>query len=69
MKISARNILDGQIVALTKGATTAHVRLELLGGAIVTASITNEAVDELGLAIGTRASAVIKSSDVMIAVE
>ena len=69
MKISARNILEGQIVALTKGATTAHVRLELLGGAIVTASITNEAVDELGLAIGTRASAVIKSSDVMIAVE
>ncbi len=69
MKISARNILEGQIVALTKGATTAHVRLELPGGAIVTASITNEAVDELGLAIGTRASAVIKSSDVMIAVE
>ncbi len=69
MKISARNILEGQIVALTKGATTAHVRLELPGGVIVTASITNEAVDELGLAIGTRASAVIKSSDVMIAVE
>ncbi len=69
MKISARNILEGQIVALTKGATTAHVRLELPGGAIVTASITNEAVDELGLAVGTRASAVIKSSDVMIAVE
>ena len=69
MKISARNILEGRIVALTKGATTAHVRLELAGGAVVTASITNEAVDELGLAIGARASAVIKSSDVMIAVD
>ncbi len=68
MKISARNILAGRIVALTKGATTAHVRLELPGGSIVTASITNEAVDELGLAVGTEASAVIKASDVMIAV-
>ena len=68
MKISARNILAGRIVGLIKGATTAHVRLELPGGSIVTASITNEAVDELGLAVGQEASAVIKSSDVMIAV-
>ena len=67
MKISARNILSGRIVTLTKGATTAHVRLELPGGAIVTASITNEAVDELGLTVGSEASAVIKASDVMIA--
>ena len=67
MKISARNILKGRIVALSKGATTAHVRLELPGGAIVTASITNEAVDELGLAVGQEAMAVIKSSDVMVA--
>ena len=67
MKISARNILPGRIVTLAKGATTAHVRLELPGGAIVTASITNEAVDELGLAVGGEASAVIKASDVMIA--
>ena len=68
MKISARNILAGRIVALEKGATTAHVRLELPGGLVVTASITNEAVDELGLAVGADASAVIKASDVMIAV-
>ena len=69
MKISARNILRGRVVAVDKGATTAHVRLELPGGAIVTASITNQAVDELGLAVGAEASAVIKSSDVMIAVD
>ncbi|MGI4793237.1 MAG: TOBE domain-containing protein, partial [Janthinobacterium lividum] len=68
MKISARNILKGRVVDLTKGATTAHVRLEIDGGAIVTASITNEAVDDLGLVVGAEASAVIKSSDVMIAV-
>jgi molybdopterin-binding protein len=69
MKLSARNILAGTVTGLVKGATTAHVRLELPGGAIVTASITNEAVDELGLAVGQTAHAVIKSSDVMIAVD
>ncbi|MEJ0096343.1 MAG: TOBE domain-containing protein [Methylocella sp.] len=69
MKISARNALEGTIKDVKKGATTAHVELELKGGGIVTASITNEAVEELGLAKGKKAHAVIKSSDVMIAVE
>jgi len=47
----------------------AHVEIELKGGGIVTSSITNEAVAELGLKQGTHAYAVIKSSDVMIAVK
>jgi molybdopterin-binding protein len=68
MKISARNVLKGTIVKVKKGATTAHVELEV-GDQIVTASITNEAVDELGLKKGISASAIIKSSDVMIAVK
>lgn len=68
MKISARNVLTGKIVDVKKGATTAHVRIDI-GGAIVTASITNESVDELALKPGMTASAVIKSSDVMVAVE
>ena len=51
---------------MRKGATTAHVRLELPGGAAITASITNEAVDELGLKAGDQAYAVVKASDVMI---
>lgn len=68
MKISARNVLKGTIVEVTKGTTTAHVRIDV-GGTIVTASITNESVDELGLKAGQAASAVIKSSDVMVAVE
>lgn len=68
MKISARNVLKGKIVEVKKGATTAHVRIDV-GGAVVTASITNEAVDELKLATGMSASAVVKASDVMIAVE
>jgi molybdopterin-binding protein len=68
MKISARNVLTGKIVDVKKGATTAHVRIDI-SGTIVTASITNEAVDELALKPGMTASAVIKSSDVMVAVE
>ena len=69
MKISARNKLHGTIVDVTKGATTAHVRIDLGGGAVVTASITNEAVDELGLKVGGTATAIIKASSVMIAVD
>ncbi len=68
MKISARNRLKGRIVELTKGATTAHVRIDI-GGAVVTASITNEAVDDLKLAVGMDAYAVVKASDVMVAVD
>jgi molybdopterin-binding protein len=69
MKISARNKLKGKILQVKKGATTAHVRLEIAPGQIVTASITNEAVEELGLKPGGAAIAVIKASDVMIAVD
>ncbi|MBN8961257.1 MAG: molybdopterin-binding protein [Rhizobiales bacterium] len=69
MKISARNQLKGTVVEVTKGATTSHVRIDIGGGAIVTASITNEAVDQLKLAKGSTAWAVIKASDVMVAVD
>jgi molybdopterin-binding protein len=67
MKLSARNILKGKIIEVKKGATTAHVRIELNGGAVITSSITNEAVEELHLAVGNEAYAVIKASDVMVA--
>lgn len=67
MKISARNQLKGTIVDIVKGATTSHVRIDI-GGAVVTASITNEAVDDLRLHRGQHAIAVIKASDVMVAV-
>ncbi|ATN36676.1 transporter (plasmid) [Rhizobium sp. ACO-34A] len=69
MKISARNRLKGKVTEVTKGATTAHVRIDIGNGAIVTASITNEAVDELGLVVGGEAYAVVKASDVMVAVD
>ena len=68
MKISARNTLKGTIVDVTKGQTTAHVRINV-GGMVVTASITNEAVNELKLQKGQQAYAVIKASDVMVAID
>ncbi len=67
MRISARNQLKGRIIEVRRGATTAHVRIDIGNGVIVTASITNEAVDDLGLSVGDETIAVIKASDVMVA--
>ena len=67
MKLSARNVLAGKITDVKRGATTSHIKIQIKGGATVTASITNEAVDELALKAGDNAYAVIKASDVMVA--
>jgi molybdopterin-binding protein len=69
MKISARNVLKGTVVSIDKGATTALVKIEISPGQIVTASITNDSVDSLKLVTGGPAYAVIKASDVMVAVD
>jgi molybdopterin-binding protein len=69
MKISARNQIMGKILDVRKGATTSHIRLEIASGQVLTASITNEAVDDLGLKVGDEAIAIIKASDVMIATD
>ena len=66
MKLSARNQLAGRVLTVVKGQTTAHVRVDIGGGNIVTASITNEAVDDLDLKPGDEVTAIVKSSDVMI---
>jgi molybdopterin-binding protein len=65
MRLSARNQLKGRVIEVSKGATTAHVRIDI-GGTVVTAAITNEAVDELQLEAGDEAYAVVKASDVMV---
>ena len=66
MKLSARNQLAGKLVTVVKGQTTAHIRVDIGGGKIVTSSITNEAVDALGLQEGDDVTVIIKASDVMI---
>jgi molybdopterin-binding protein len=68
MKLSARNQLKGKIAEVKKGATTAHVLIDI-GGQIITASITNESADELKLEKGKTAYAIIKASSVMVGVD
>ncbi len=67
MKLSARNQIQGRVASVQKGATTGHVRIDIGSGVVITSSITNEAIDELGLKAGDEAIAVIKASDVMVA--
>lgn len=69
MKISARNVIEGKVVSVNKGATTANIKIEVVPGIVITASITNEAADDLGLVPGKSVKAVIKSSDVIVAVD
>ena len=69
MKISARNVIRGTVVSVEKGATTAHVKIEIGPGQVITASITNDAVDQLKLVAGGPAYAVVKASDVMVGVD
>lgn len=69
MRLSARNQIKGTVADVKKGATTAHVRVDIGNGAIVTSSITNEAIDDLGIKAGGKVTVVVKASDVMIAVD
>lgn len=67
--ISARNQLAGTVTTIKKGAVNGHVALELSDGNIVTGSITNAAIDDLGLEVGAPAIAIVKSTDVIVGVE
>jgi molybdopterin-binding protein len=69
MRLSARNQIKGTVLEVKKGATTSHVRVDIGNGHIITSSITNEAVDELGIKAKGHVTVVIKASDVMIAVD
>ncbi len=69
MKLSARNVLKGKVIKVTDGAVNTEVVLELPGGAQVVSIITRESAHNLGLAVGKPAYAVIKASNVMVAVD
>jgi molybdopterin-binding protein len=68
MKLSARNQIAGTIKTVKPGATTTHVTIEISADVTITASITNEAADELMLKPGMKGYAVVKASDVMVGV-
>jgi len=69
MKLSARNILVGEVGQVTKGAVNALVDLVLSGGTHIFATITNDSVDSLGLQVGAEAFAIIKASNVIVGTE
>jgi len=69
MRISARNILKGKVKEITPGSVNSEVSIELAGGQIVTSIITKKSVEALGLKVGKDAYAVIKSSEVMVAID
>ena len=68
IKISARNVIEGTVKEIKEGSTTAHVMIDVKG-LTITASITNESVHDLGLHVGGKVKAIVKSSDVMVAVD
>ena len=67
--ISARNQFPGTIIKVTEGAVNGHVSLETADGIVISGSITNEAIESLGLKVGDPALAVIKATDVMVGIE
>lgn len=66
MKVSARNVFAGTVTGITKGAVNAEVTLSLKGGALLTAVVTNGAIDNLALTVGKDAVAIIKASSVIV---
>jgi molybdopterin-binding protein len=69
MKLSARNQLTGTVTAVTRGPVTALVKVDIGNGQHVTATLTTEAADDLGLTTGTPVTAIFKASHVIIGVE
>jgi hypothetical protein len=69
VRISARNQLRGTVVSIEQGAVNGIVQIEVAPGLVISSSITNEAIRDLGLTVGGKAVAVIKSSSVMVGVQ
>jgi molybdopterin-binding protein len=66
MKISARNQIVGTVIAIQPGAVNGTVKVDIGDGNVITSSITEEAIAELGLEIGDRVTVIVKASDVLI---
>lgn len=69
MKLSARNVMSGKVVALVQGPVTTQVTLEIAPGVLIVSTITTESARSLGLKEGSVAYAVVKASSVMVAVD
>ncbi len=69
MKLSARNQFKGTVVAIDEGAVNGIVKIDIGGGNVVSATISMNAIKELGLAVGKEAYAVVKATSVMVGVD
>ncbi|MDD6888381.1 MAG: molybdopterin-binding protein [Candidatus Aphodomorpha sp.] len=69
MKLSARNQFKGTVVGIQEGAVNGIVRIDIGGGNIMSATISMNAIQELGLAVGKPAYAVVKATSVMVGVD
>ncbi len=69
MKLSARNMLKGKIISLTKGAVAAEVQVDVGNGNVITSTITVSSVERLGLAEGKEVAVIIKASEVILGVD
>ncbi len=69
MKVSARNMIKGKVKKIDIGAVNAEVVIELPNGIEIVSIITKNSVERLGLKVGTEANAIIKASNVIIAVD
>ncbi len=68
MKLSARNVLKGRVIEIERGAVSAVVKLDV-GGNVISSSITLDALNEMGVKVGSEAMAIIKASSVILATE
>ena len=69
MKLSARNILKGTVTNIKTGAVAAQVSIDIGGGNTITSTVTVDAVEDLGLAVGKPVNAVIKASEIILATD
>jgi molybdate transport system regulatory protein len=69
MRLSIRNQLPGKVASIQPGSVMTIVKIALDGGQTVTSSITKEAADDLGLKVGSRVTVLVKSTEVMLAVD
>ena len=69
MKLSARNQFKGKVVGIQEGAVNGIVRIDIGGGNVMSATISMNAIQELGLEVGKEAYAVVKATSVMVGID
>ncbi|MDT0499977.1 MULTISPECIES: TOBE domain-containing protein [unclassified Halomonas] len=69
MKISARNVIKGTVLEVKEGPVNSQVRVDIGGGNTIKSMITSDAIEELGITVGSEVQVVIKASDVMLGID